>query len=612
MSQSPQPLRPDADAVWARIRAALPPALQARLDTDPAWVNRIRAEVRRGIGFYASLWPLLDRASEEFSLGRDAWNNAQEDTLEAFAEELDHADRDKDRISRRFELYKLPMSTLVPVLRDYRDAQASFVPNGVNVWTDAPKDYDHGSAFRTSDHVLLTTLGNRTYTRVVVPQEALEWSRYRYSSGNHVAMDDAQMAEQQAYEAKRLRLAVSDEVIKQARALVAEAADIIPAKYENGYWQSGIPTVNYRPKEVPPADPTRARDLLAQALGLWKPLPEETRTEYWRIGSDIEDLDRLGQRAEAKQAEDQAAAATAQAEFERKLDPLRPALVGSPERHVLVIGSYDSYARRMVPQVCLGQIQRMPAGKYGNFHTEVRFLGAEPWASGKMPLLALPDPFDTPAAVWQAGALPGEHQFIRRVVDGAPLFGWKIGGGSSPWKVVRADGSTVPKNSRAYAVFTSEDPGSAARSNAVINTALDGLSKDHRGIFRSEWMDLQVEHSSQPGTYLQVQAHPPRKIPSSPKSRYEGWLLRFRQVYRVMEGDPLSVKWVVLRHASKPDSYGFYWMSDSEPHIPEIDTFLEAYGPEDAARRPVVSWLAADPRRTVEDARQAFPPPLAT
>ena len=66
-----------------------------------------------------------------------------------------------------------------------------------------------------------------------------------------------------------------------------------------------------------------------------------------------------------------------------------------------------------------------------------------------------PDPFyppETPIEVWKAGAPYATVQ--RHVIQGEPLYGWPIPyTHDREWKVIRANGTTVPKNSRKHQEF---------------------------------------------------------------------------------------------------------------------------------------------------------------
>lgn len=402
----------------------------------------------------------IDKAEKDS--GPIDWDNVNEDHAQVVAEDV------WDLYGKRLEAnYKIPSArALQPLVWASLAKRKETPPTGTSLWTDAPRDYDHRGTFRTKN-TFTWLLGRepKVLYQVVIPASIdANWQVQRYQSGNHVALDDARVEQERVLQAKSARMAEFTGQIKPMQGAIAEAADLIPAKYEDGYWQHGIrwtyvadPATGRsykRPLEHGPMpDPERALATLQGVFRAFVKLPKDVQKEHWRIKADATDLLRIAKRkagdlrAERDQhAKDNAKAAAA---FAKSAAMVTAHLVekGAPDGVIIVPATVTREGRTTAADgPAYGRVTSWPPVN-GILETETGPITLGSTTGTRYPhVTAMKAPeFPVPAAVWKAGATG--YGLYYRVIDGAPYWFWGMHGA---YKVVDAAGQPVKKNTNVF------------------------------------------------------------------------------------------------------------------------------------------------------------------
>lgn len=460
------------------------------------------------------------------------WNdNGQSTDLNGLTE--DHAgyvasylfDEHGPQLSRNYGITS--EAQLAPLVWTALRAMQTTEPEGVSLWTDAPRDYDHRGVFRSGDRFTWTISDPpMILTRVVIPSSMdADWQAQRYASGGHTVFDAERLEKERVYEAKKALNAQWAGPIATMQKAIAEAADLIPAKRDDGYWQHGIrwvPTYDEktgrsypRPLEHgPAADPHRAQELLQSVMIGVRKLPKAVQDEHWRLRADAIDLLKLAKYNIDKRKEE-IAAQDRKAKDDRKaigkalkmaLDAAAAAGLGAGA--ILVPTAYSKYRDTWVPNVeasSLGRALTWPPDADGYVETQtgrVRMASPSALVATYMLTETTPPGLEVPAAVWNAGA---NAKVTRFEVEGAPYFMWTPEGYYKDPIVTGVDGVPLRKNTRVYRIVTAGGPRES--QDALLDRAIIADVAE-RGI-PTTWRDLGVAHPADPATIIPIKVIAP-------------------------------------------------------------------------------------------------------
>jgi hypothetical protein len=411
-----------------------------------------------------------------------------------------------ERLARN---YGVSRESLRRLLEGWADTYRNAVPEGVSIWTDAPRDYDHGYARRTKD-TIETSFG-KTLQRVVVPADREGFQASRYQSGMHAAWTDAQVEQEREHLAKRARLAQYRDETRALQKLFHDACDRVPAvkRPDGSYWEIGRPPVyetdaktgrtyprpRYDSEAAAPVDPARAVEMLVEMQHRFKALPADIRREEWRLGADAEDVLVVARR-EVKRLEDARKAREAE-DARRMRETMKAATqfvkhgenLGAPGNPRLV-----AVSTRATGPVVLGKVTAWPP-RDGVLQTE-----RGPWPVVDANLDEGPAE-SVPLAVWDAAGDP--HVKVARTALGT-FYVHQPPAHFDPKAIYREDGRKVPRNSKAHAEAEAVARGYGSQ-DAVIDAGLAEYQAQHPG-YPGWGPSVALKAGEQA---VQVQFHPP-------------------------------------------------------------------------------------------------------
>jgi hypothetical protein len=329
--------------------------------------------------------------------------------------------------------------TALPHIVAWFQQQINTAPEGVNIWTDAPPDYDHRYTFRTKDKYVWGVSG-KTLTRVIIPAGSVEWQVRRYESGLHIAFDDARMEKERIHDEKfKARMAYSDEIAR-LWAELRRAASYVPATMDRsttglgGTWRIGSQ------HGYPPADPEEAIRIIRSARSDFAKLPIAVRGEEWRIESELTELVRLAGRAREVADREASEKRAKQEELRRNLEAAYEA-----SKPGMVLVKMSDGTRNAWPTQVYGRVLTVPTEDYLPIETETGRMSVKEYLEKWVVANAL-TPSGVPPTVWKAGALP-DVQVITH--DGKRYYAWRPLGGWKP-NVVGESGRRISESSSTY------------------------------------------------------------------------------------------------------------------------------------------------------------------
>lgn len=336
----------------------------------------------------------------------------------------------------RLERMGVPWSldVALPYLIAWFNQQIDKQPEGVNIWTDAPPDYDHGYTFRTKDTYVWGVSG-KTLTRVIIPAESVPWQVRRYESGLHVAFDDERMEKERKYDAAHAFRKLHADEVRRLSTVAQASAELIPAvQYEYG-WKIGSK------HGYPQPEPRKAILALETAQRDFGRLPAEIKGEEWKLENSLDELFRLAVRAKEN----------ADAEAERQEQEQSELRVKLEEAHKasgpgMVLTKLENWKRGADVVKVYGRVLSVPDGylaKYGQIKTETDPISVFDYL--KYPFKAETDTQGIPAEVWSAGA-PIDVKPVT-AENGKTYYGWRPRA-SWEYRVVDINGRSVAKGSR--------------------------------------------------------------------------------------------------------------------------------------------------------------------
>lgn len=511
--------------------------------------------------------------------------------------------------------YNADERVLLDALLAYRDDQRKAELTGISIWTDAPKDYDHGYARRTGESYT-PGLTKKTLYRVVVPtQEQVEWQSRRYGSGLHAAFDDARMEQERAYDAKRAAVAPFEAEAGTLRKLLDTVQKQLRMHYDSqaGYWKAGVFAPRYDEQsrrsypypvseaELPPADVTAAARTLADMRRRFQAMPEVARKEHWKIGADIDDLLRqagrqVREKMTTKRERAKATAAKDRRQAKARVETIaRLEAAGVPQVPDLVLvglvvqGASAHRDGDWVPIRGFGRITSWPPGASTIETTcgPVKIPFDDPgWSSaveGYNRLGVIEGPrFDVPRTVWTAGVLPPIG--MTTTENGKVVFAARQG-------IFYADGSKVPANTKAHAAGTA-----ALRGDEDAGKSQDQILDAGLYAYLDEFEPAPGWGPTRTVARLPVQYHPP---PQVKKGSVKGWKVRARIT---RDG---AVGWIIFTREMKKHPEAGYWQHPpGEAFVPDTALNLWLDGLPKHERTKALAFLLADPRQTQEDAQQ--------
>lgn len=510
--------------------------------------------------------------------------------------------------------YKVTEADIFRALCGYRDDQRKAELSGVSIWTDAPKDYDHGYARRTGE-TYQPSFMNRPLYRVIVPSEAqAQYQGRRYGSGMYVVFDTERVAQERALDEKKARVEPYIKVAHDLKKLVDGAAKQLRTHYDVqlAYWKDGVLAPRYDERtgrsypypvpesELPPADAVAAARTLVDVRKRFAALPEEVQKEHWRVGVDARDLLKTAGRQVRKRVEGTRTRAKAAAEVAKEQARARALTVarleasgvpGNPDlvlvRTFLEGASYNRSGSWSGPKHAYGRIRVWPPGE-AHIETDA---GPVPYpfrpdgsAVGERLDVVAGPPFPVPPAVWAAGVLPPVG--LVNLDDGTQVYASNQG-------VFNEDGTKVRSNTKAY-----------TRGMAALKgEEQEGMSQDQ--LLDRALSEYLVEYEPAPGwgptrvtQGIKIQFHPPAALK---KGSLKGWQVRSR----IMQRD--EVGWLTLTRELKKHPSGGYWQhptGDAFVADRTLNQWLDSLSSID--RRRALTYLMDDPRRTKDDAQQAL------
>lgn len=273
-----------------------------------------------------------------------------------------------------------------------------------------------------------------------------------------------------------------------------------------------------------------------------------------------------------------------------------------------VIAKMETYGGGYAPareggvERVLGRIIAWPSSEWGSAKTDTgQFISLDAKA-----LKVIDDPLyppGTPAAVWNAGALP---YLTRKTIQGADLYGWTPSGYDRNLKVVTAEGKTVPVNSNKYKEFVGESSAYANEQDGAMEGAVTSLVASFGGRVPygdpTWWSGIAENADKTQQIPVELQAPPVAGKGNA------GWKLRWR-IAGIEKNRTPVVAWAIYerlnKRATEFPNKGRLWVP-MQPADPELRMHPDPENSRLVEELPSHKWeeaierLRAHPRLTID------------
>lgn len=285
-----------ASDILQALAANASPKLRQWLERRAADVSpKIQKALRKAHGDIERAGRLLDAWTEEQkrnSVPVPPYHQVAEDLVNDYADAVIFDSEDN---LRRLGMDPTYYRRLVAHVIRSRKEKA---PEGVAIWTDAPKAYDHEYVFRTAEFWDWPLDPDRPVrlVKVIIPADAVHFQANRYMNGNHVALDDAQLEQKKAATEKTAKWRTTLSLERD----VEKAAELLGIYRSEGIWKQGYDRYRWKDERPPPEDPIRALEMVRAVEAAYNALPKDVQRSNVRLELDIRDV---SERAKPRAAE---------------------------------------------------------------------------------------------------------------------------------------------------------------------------------------------------------------------------------------------------------------------------------------------------------------------